>query len=354
MGKKCILQVLLFLTMLFLLSGCLKESDSSQYKESLENGENPAEILRTAIEQCDLEMAEAAISYGADVNNFGSGIRAEVGRRSYSSDAPLRVALGHGSRASDIVELLIDKGADVDYMDDKEKETNLIYCVRNTKPSFVDLLLANGADVDAIDSNGKSAIFWATSGEYRDTSTREQLIRILLYYDAKVTTESVENVFREDICIDSSGIGCTQYRMACLLMNKADEQGNINKIKVDGKLKEAFTGANNMLISYMKDSNSFEEKNFHVVLACAASDNTEAVRVYLKNNDIDKTDRNGLTMLMVAAACGAENVVDLLIDKDADLQKLDSNGQSAAVKALQFHEYVVFRKIRSAMPRGEG
>ena len=59
------------------------------------------------------------------------------------------------------------------------------------------------------------------------------------------------------------------------------------------------------------------------------------------------------TMLMAAASCGAGNVVDLLIKEGADLDKRDWDGQTAALKALQFKEYDVFRKIQTSISGGK-
>ncbi len=130
-------------------------------------------------------------------------------------------------------------------------------------------------------------------------------------------------------------------------MRKAEEQGNLGKIKTDDHLKAAFTGNNDALIPYLKGKKSFDEKEFRVVLACAAADVTEAIGEYLKNNDVDHASREGVTMLMAAASYGAGDVVDLLIEEGADLHKLDKYGNSAAVKAQEYREYDIFEKIKS-------
>ena len=83
------------------------------------------------------------------------------------------------------------------------------------------------------------------------------------------------------------------------------------------------------------------------MLAYAASDDTEAVGEYLKNNDIDCASRDGVTMLMAAASCGAVNGVELLMKEGADLDKQDKDGSSAAVKAQEYREYDIFEKIKN-------
>ena len=46
--------------------------------------------------------------------------------------------------------------------------------------------------------------------------------------------------------------------------------------------------------------------------------------------------------------CGAGKVVDLLIKEGADLNKLDKDGNSAAVKAQEYREYYIFEKIKNS------
>ena len=351
--KKAYLAFAVMLMVMVFASGCTKEYDSSGDADSLEAGGDPSKALYMAIKEHDLKAAKSAIGKGADVNSFSKTVKSEMKEATGSARTPLRYALERGSLVPDIVELLIDKGADVNYADPKSKETYLMYCASKKKAGLADLLLENGADVNIQDADGKTALSFATSGEYRDSSSTEQIVRELLYYDAEVTTKAVKNVMRQDICVDSPYIGCAQFRLAHLLLEKAEEQGNLGKIKTDDHLKAAFTGKNDILIPYLKGKKFFDEKEFRVMLACAAADDTEAVREYLKNNDIDHASRDGVTMLMAAASCGAGNVVDLLIKEGADLDKCDWDGQTAALKALQFKEYDAFRKIQISIFGGK-
>lgn len=348
MKSKKLTWVILVIAVLMFTCGCSEEYDSSEYKEYLANGGDPNIVLLTAIDECDVEMAKAAVVYGVDVNRFSSNISDDIGR-SYFSDVPLRVALSRGSKAADIVKLLIDEGADVDYMDDEEYETNLMFCAKDSDVALVDILLQNGADINKVNQNGDTALSVATSNGAQAADLTEQIVRLLLDYNAKVTTKAVNNAYEMESYSDGYIVGYTQYRLVGILMRKADEQGRIKKVKFNKYLKAAFLGDNNILTPYLKNQELFDEENFRVVLACAASNNIDAIRLYLKNNDVDRTDARGTTMLMVAAACGAEAVADLLIDKGANLQKLDSDGRSAAVVAQKFGEYIVFKKIKSAM-----
>lgn len=345
--KKAYLAFAVLLMVMVFVSGCTKEYDSGGSADSLEAGEDPSKALYTAIKEHDLKATEPAVGEGADVNSFSQNVKSEMKEATGAARTSLRYALERGSLAPDVVELLVDKGADVDYADPKSKETYLMYCASKKKPGLADLLLENGTDVNTQDADGKTALSFAIFGEYRDCSSTEQIVRELLYYDADVKRKAVKNVLRQDICVDSPYIGCTQFRLAHLLLEKTEEQGGLKKINIDDHLKAAFTGNNDVLIPYLKGKKSFDEKEFRVVLACAASDDTEAVGEYLKNNDIDRASRDGVTMLMAADSCGAGSGVELLMKEGADLAKQDKDGSSAAVKAQEYREYDIFEKIKN-------
>ncbi len=59
---------------------------------------------------------------------------------------------------SDIVRMLIDKGADLEYKDVPFGRTALMYAVAANKVTVVDLLLSEGANVNANDGKGYSVL----------------------------------------------------------------------------------------------------------------------------------------------------------------------------------------------------
>jgi ankyrin repeat protein/beta-lactamase regulating signal transducer with metallopeptidase domain len=94
----------------------------------------------------DADMVEFLIEHGADVK-ASSGA---WGR------APLHQAVIVGK--TDIVRLLLDKGADVNAPDRRPGLTPLAWAVRNGHAEIVELLIAKGANVNARDSRGASPL----------------------------------------------------------------------------------------------------------------------------------------------------------------------------------------------------
>lgn len=75
---------------------------------------------------------------------------------------PLVVAAIVG--CSDIAELLIAHGAEIDRGDSIEGGTPLMYAARFGRTKLVEVLIAAGADIDATDKAGDTALYWSLLG----------------------------------------------------------------------------------------------------------------------------------------------------------------------------------------------
>jgi ankyrin repeat protein len=109
--------------------------------------------LFKAIRNGKIEMVKEAIANGANVNTFNINII-----------SPLHYAVS--SSQNGIVDLLISKGADVNFMADvggNRGFSPLIVAIRVDNVEGVRILLANGADINAKDgnTNGESPLFYS-------------------------------------------------------------------------------------------------------------------------------------------------------------------------------------------------
>ena len=106
--------------------------------------------LFKAIRNGKIEMVKEAIANGANVNTFNINII-----------SPLHYAVS--SSQNDIVELLISKGADVNFIGGNRGFSPLIVAINGNNVEVVRMLLANGADIYAKDgnTNGESPLFYS-------------------------------------------------------------------------------------------------------------------------------------------------------------------------------------------------
>ena len=106
--------------------------------------------LFKAIRNGKIEMVKEAIANGANVNTFNINII-----------SPLHYAVS--SSQNDIVELLISKGADVNFIGGTRGFSPLIVAIKVDNVEAVRMLIANGADINAKDgnANGESPLFYS-------------------------------------------------------------------------------------------------------------------------------------------------------------------------------------------------
>ena len=106
--------------------------------------------LFKAIRNGKIEIVKEAIANGANVNAFNINII-----------SPLHYAVS--SSQNDIVELLISKGADVNFIGGNRGFSPLIVAINGNNVEVVRMLLTNGADINAKDgnTNGESPLFYS-------------------------------------------------------------------------------------------------------------------------------------------------------------------------------------------------
>ena len=129
---------------------------------------NPALIVAIAWSDGDTEIIRLLLEKGADVNAKESTIGATA--LSFASSD------GH----PEIVRLLLENGADMNAKDNVTGYTALIEATSNNEIEVVRLLLENGADINAKDLRGMTALMMAS------IKGNAEIVRLLLEYGADV------------------------------------------------------------------------------------------------------------------------------------------------------------------------
>jgi ankyrin repeat protein len=101
--------------------------------------------LHKACEKGNIEAVKQHLAAKADVNVKGDGGRTPLHEAAFN-------------RHKEVVELLIDKDADVNAMDELEGLTPLHLAALKDHKEIAELLIANGADVNAMDDTGRTPL----------------------------------------------------------------------------------------------------------------------------------------------------------------------------------------------------
>lgn len=201
---------------------------------------------------------------------------------------------------------------------DKRGKTALMYLVDNGRADIVRSFINKGADITAQDNLGKSVLMYAAEGE-------------------------------------------SSVNMVTILQRLKNSQ--INLKDADGKtaLMYAVSGKNVqiakvhlLLARDVIDVEASDNSGKSVLMYAVGNQEAEVAEVMLKEilekiNQIDKADDNGKTALMYAAENpnASMKILDLLINKGANINAVDSNGKSVLMYAAQSGDISKFLLLKS-------
>jgi ankyrin repeat protein len=203
----------------------------------------------------------------------GKGV--ELKTQDPEGNTPLLIACRRHSR--DIAQFLLERGAEPGATNDAGAAALMLAALGATDLSLFDLLLAHHAEINARDQDGRTALFYAATARFSEAGGffgKPEAVEALLARkaDLNIRDQQGDTVF---------------------LFN-ARQRPNLT----DAPLKIA--------------------------------------RVLLANgSDINATNRNGETALMIAAAGNSQDLVRLLIESRADLNMTNKTGDSALGLAIQ-------------------
>ena len=319
----------------YILSYAMENSDENIVKYLVENGADMYSYEITALYQAVLNLNPKLVEYfldkGASIENAGksdiygnilmaaSGSKFNNNKNISAVDLKLLESLSQNS--AKIMQMIIDKVDKKLINDSLEGKTPLIIAVGNSYIDTAKILIENGANINAVDIEGWSALSYAVNnGDI-------EIAKLLLENKAKIKDELL-------IAIKSPIVESSINIMKLLIDNKA----NINYADEDEftPLNTAIETGNMELTKFLitngANVNSLMQDGVSLIGYAIAQNNMDLLQILIENGaNVNYTNGDSWadTPLKTASRLGLDNVVRILLTRNADINAVDINGNTA-------------------------
>ena len=256
---------------------------------------------------------------------------ADVNAKNNAGSTALMAASEKGHK--EVVELLLAKGADVNAKANAGW-TALMYASQNGDKEVVELLLAKGADVNAKNNHGGTAWMVASSHGHKEIA---ELIRVK---GANVNALMQDEINAKGDLINAAGEGDLSSVKA-LLDDKADvnAKNNHGGTALMAASSHGHKEIVELLLAKGADVNYKTDRGYTALTSASYNGHKEVVELLL-----DKGAVNRGAALVIASQNGHKEVVELLLAKGADVNATASayfgikNGTTAFMNALPIED----------------
>jgi len=284
----------------------------------------------------DIDVVELLIEHGADVN--GS---AEIDSQDLNGSTPLHIACNSGH--TEAVELLIAKGADVNAKRvakwGGQEETPLYMAVRKGHKDIVELLIAAGANVDAA-ALGMTPLCVAARYKLVD------IVELLIANGANVNAQDSRpplhcllngartvNISTLKLFIDKGAdiknvlhLVANKEAAELLIANGADVNAGRNSGKTP--LYHALENGRKEVAELLRKHGAVVGEDLH---GSAMEGNLDKVKSTLSNTPelLNSTNKHGMSLRDCAIIGGNRQIIEFLIAKGVDVNERKKNGFTA-------------------------
>lgn len=319
----------------YILSYAMENSDENIVKYLVENGADMYSYEITALYQAVLNLNPKLVEYfldkGASIEKaggtdvYGNIMMAAAGSKFNNSNDKSPVDLEALEKSAEnsakITEMLIGK-ADKNIINDSlEGKTPLIIAVGNSYIDTAKILIENGANINAVDIEGWSALSYAVNnGDI-------EIAKLLLENKAKIKDELL-------IAIKSPIVESRINIMKLLIDNKANinytDENGFNPLNI--AIESGDMELTKFLITNGANVNSLMQDGVSLIGYAIAQNNMDLLQILIENEaNVNYTggDSWANTPLQTASRLGLDNVVRILLTRNADINAVDMNGNTA-------------------------
>lgn len=280
--------------------------------------------LINSVKKNDYEKAKESISSGTDVN-----IKSRKGL------TPLHIATNNNNIK--IVELLLEKGANVniDTSSIGLKPIHIACYNNNNNIEMVKLLLSHGAKV-----NVKKSSHWYTPLLYAVKNDNVEIAKLLINNDAQVNVE-IKTYYGKFTPLIYSVVNNNIDMMKLLINNGA--VFILNEDGVSESLFRAVKKRNTEMTKYLLELGAIDHSSICLAMAVSNNDYYTTEVLIINGFNVDATpSANGVTPLFVASTKGYLNIVKLLVENGAVIDKDNSSNVTPIFfAALNCHDDIV-------------
>lgn len=319
----------------YILSYAMENSDENIVKYLVENGADMYSYEITALYQAVLNLNPKLVEYfldkGASIEKaggtdvYGNIMMAAAGSKFNNSNdkSPVDLTLLEKSaeNSAKITEMLIGK-ADKNIINDSlEGKTPLIIAVGNSYIDTAKILIENGANINAVDIEGWSALSYAVNnGDI-------EIAKLLLENKAKIKDELL-------LAIKSPIVESSINIMKLLIDNKANinytDENGFNPLNI--AIESGDMELTKFLITNGANVNSLMQDGVSLIGYAIAQNNMDLLQILIENGaNVNYTNGDSWadTPLKTASRLGLDNVVRILLTRNADINAVDMNGNTA-------------------------
>ena len=319
----------------YILSYAIENSDENIVKYLVENGADMYSYEITALYQAILNLNPKLVEYflykGASIEKaggtdvYGNIMMAAAGSKFNNSNDKSPVDLEALEKSAEnsakITEMLIGK-ADKNIINDSlEGKTPLIIAVGNSYIDTAKILIENGANINAVDIEGWSALSYAVNnGDI-------EIAKLLLENKSKIKDELL-------IAIKSPIVESSINIMKLLIDNKANinytDENGFNPLNI--AIESGDMELTKFLIKNGANVNSLMQDGLSLIGYAIAQNNMDLLQILIENGaNVNYTNGDSWanTPLQTASRLGLDNVVRILLTRNADINAVDMNGNTA-------------------------
>lgn len=327
----------------YILSYAMENSDENIIKYLVENGaninyeifyeneESKRTILYDAVLSLNLKLVEYFLDKGASIENAGksdiygnilmaaSGSKFNNNKNISALDLKLLESLSQNS--AKIMQMIIDKVDKKLINNSLEGKTPLIIAVGNSYIDTAKILIENGADVNSVDFEGWNALNYAVNnGDI-------EIAKLLLTNRAKIKGELL-------LAIKSPIVESRINIMKLLIDNKANinytDENGFNPLNI--AIESGDMELTKFLITNGANVNGLMQDGVSLIGYAIAQNNMDLLQILIENGaNVNYTggDSWANTPLQTASRLGLDNVVRILLTRNADINAVDINGNTA-------------------------